>query len=75
MRNCGRHACGRVCCPLAVVALQRKGGKGKKRMQQLDLAEVDDAEGWHTCDLVCNSYLFYWAVVRWLTIVAVHVDV
>jgi transcriptional repressor NF-X1 len=50
IRQCGRHACTRVCCPLA--GQQRKIGKGKKRVVDLSALEAEDVEGWHTCDLV-----------------------
>ncbi|KAG8925884.1 FKBP12-associated protein [Tulasnella sp. 418] len=54
-RNCGKHICGRICCPLAALAGVLDGGKGKKKQREIpsaqDLAELDP-EGWHICDLV-----------------------
>lgn len=52
-RHCGRHACSRVCCPLAAVSQTKKGGKAKRRgAVDAQVLEDEDVEGWHTCDLV-----------------------
>lgn len=59
LRYCGRHACKRVCCPLASLGKVAKG-KGKKKTA-LDLTAVEmldlDADGLHVCDLVCGKPL------------------
>jgi transcriptional repressor NF-X1 len=57
MRHCGRHACGRVCCPLASasVALKKakeKSKRGRGAVLDAQTLEDEDVEGWHTCDLV-----------------------
>ena len=54
MKHCGRHACSRVCCPLAGISqMAKKAGKAKRRGAVDSLAlEEEDVEGWHTCDLV-----------------------
>ncbi len=51
MRNCGRHACSRRCCPLAYKAKV----KGKRR----DLGDTDegDVTGLHACPLPCGKLL------------------
>lgn len=50
LRVCGRHECGRQCCPLSY----RAKYKGKKR----DLSEADDdPHGLHTCQLRCGKTL------------------
>lgn len=59
LRNCGRHQCNRICCPLASVVIAQKG-KGKKRAQgqpqDTDILAGDEAK-WHECDLVCGKWL------------------
>lgn len=59
MRHCGRHACARVCCPLASASLalkkakeKSKRGRGAGAVLDADTLEQEDVEGWHTCDLV-----------------------
>lgn len=59
-RACGRHQCGRVCCPLAYQeALTAK--KGKRRaltlQEALEEQELQDPLGLHTCDKVCGRKL------------------
>ncbi|GAA5977262.1 hypothetical protein JCM10908_004913 [Rhodotorula pacifica] len=61
-RACGRHQCGRVCCPLAYQeALNVGNKKGKKRAMTLQEAmeeqELQDPLGLHTCDKVCGRKL------------------
>lgn len=58
MRHCGRHACSRVCCPLASVSTAMKKGKGKRTAPSLETIEAEDFEGWHNCDLV-SGYVFH----------------
>ncbi|BEI98731.1 hypothetical protein CcaverHIS631_0310300 [Cutaneotrichosporon cavernicola] len=48
LRNCGRHECGRVCCPLSYKA-KRKG----RRALDLDF----DNDDLHQCPLVCGKLL------------------
>ncbi|KAG8974978.1 FKBP12-associated protein [Tulasnella sp. 425] len=60
-KNCGKHICGRVCCPLAALAgVGESSGKGKRRQRNAptaeELAELDP-EGWHVCDYVCGKPL------------------
>jgi transcriptional repressor NF-X1 len=54
MRHCGRHACSRLCCPLAALSKLKTGGKGKKRVAAATDGIAEDVEGWHNCDLVCT---------------------
>lgn len=54
LRNCGRHTCNRVCCPLAHVRVTK--GKGKKKIGAIVDEEVDSS-GWHDCDLPCGKLL------------------
>ncbi|KAI0072069.1 hypothetical protein K474DRAFT_456664 [Panus rudis PR-1116 ss-1] len=64
LRNCGRHECKRVCCPLASLASVTKG-KGKKKGNGAiggggggDTVLLDtEAWRWHECDLVCGKLL------------------
>lgn len=55
MRGCGRHMCGRICCPLAALAGIDSGAKGKGKKKELptesEMKELDP-DGWHLCDLV-----------------------
>ena len=64
MKSCGRHECGRKCCPLSYQeALRAKGSGGKSsRRRGLDQAlEVEmvenDTEGVHACDRMCGRKL------------------
>jgi transcriptional repressor NF-X1 len=58
LRACGRHRCGRVCCPLAALATPAGKGKGKKRATASELpSELADDSGLHECDLVCGKPL------------------
>ncbi|BGP33688.1 FKBP12-associated protein [Rhodotorula toruloides] len=59
---CGRHQCGRTCCPLAYQeALMAGKGKGKKRAVTLQESfaeqEAQDPLGLHLCDRVCGRKL------------------
>lgn len=60
-RACGRHQCGRVCCPLAYQEAFTAGKKGKKRAMSLQEAleeqELQDPLGLHACDKVCGRKL------------------
>lgn len=47
LRNCGRHECGRICCPLSYKA-KRKGRRGIEDHDQDDL---------HVCPLICGKQL------------------
>ncbi|KIJ15343.1 hypothetical protein PAXINDRAFT_115013 [Paxillus involutus ATCC 200175] len=55
LRVCGRHQCGRICCPLA--SLQR--AKGKKRRDPTDtIVELGTEEGGlHECDIPCSRVM------------------
>ncbi|TBU61184.1 hypothetical protein BD310DRAFT_1037442 [Dichomitus squalens] len=53
LRECGRHQCNRICCPLAAVLASLAKGKGKKKPADA----LVDPEGWHQCDLVCGKPL------------------
>jgi transcriptional repressor NF-X1 len=59
MRHCGRHACSRVCCPLAGVSqIAKKAGRAKRRGAiDPQVLEDEDVEGWHVCDLVRYDFL------------------
>ncbi|KAI6151510.1 hypothetical protein BKA82DRAFT_169428 [Pisolithus tinctorius] len=53
-RSCGRHQCGRICCPLASLAI----GKGKKKVRgdaAVDLGT--EPGGLHECDIPCTRVL------------------
>ncbi|KAM0790050.1 hypothetical protein ACM66B_005378 [Microbotryomycetes sp. NB124-2] len=58
VRNCGRHQCARVCCPLSYQEALTAKNKGKKR-QPLDFALQleDDPLGLHMCDRTCGRKL------------------
>ncbi len=60
MKNCGKHNCGRLCCPLSALAGLGETGKKKKKARDLpsaaELAEMDP-EGWHTCTIVRGRYI------------------
>lgn len=70
-RNCGRHVCGRICCPLAALTSLSDNAKGKRKQKEAPSAEELrelDPEGWHTCDLVgimfvslppCSCYILF----------------
>ncbi|WVN85604.1 uncharacterized protein L203_100753 [Cryptococcus depauperatus CBS 7841] len=51
LRNCGRHECGRLCCPLWE---QAKSKNKKKRNDEHDHYVGDDL---HKCHLKCNKIL------------------
>jgi transcriptional repressor NF-X1 len=51
LRNCGKHQCNRICCPLASFVGNK--GKGKKKAEEDTL----DEHGWHICDIVCGKPL------------------
>ncbi|KAF9220771.1 hypothetical protein BS17DRAFT_713315 [Gyrodon lividus] len=61
LRACGRHQCGRLCCPLASLSsIQRS--KTKKRRDPTsatdELEELGSEEGGlHVCDLPCNRVM------------------
>lgn len=59
MRNCGRHECGRKCCPLAyqeaIRANKNKGRRGRQAIEQFE-AESDPL-GLHVCQRVCGRKL------------------
>lgn len=55
LRNCGRHQCRRICCPLASFANAKVKGK-KKATSVMDHFPADE-EGWHQCDIVCEKVL------------------
>lgn len=60
LRSCGRHQCGRICCPLASLAsLQRAAAsKSSKRRDPLPGAELVELENdLHACDLPCGRVL------------------
>ncbi|ORY30230.1 hypothetical protein BCR39DRAFT_530107 [Naematelia encephala] len=52
LRSCGRHECGRVCCPLSYQAKNRKDRK--KEDAHLGNREEDDL---HACPLTCGKLL------------------
>lgn len=59
---CGRHECGRQCCPLQYQeAFQSKAKKGKQRRlglaEQQWQSEVEDPMGLHVCQRVCGRKL------------------
>jgi hypothetical protein len=49
--SCGRHECGRVCCPLSWKA---KASRSKRRPDEVPLQDEDDA---HVCPLTCGKLL------------------
>lgn len=51
LRACGRHECGRKCCPLAY---QEANKKQRRRPLPMD---NDDPLGFHICDRVCGRKL------------------
>ena len=60
LRACGRHQCRRVCCPLAALANNTSGKKGRRRVVDDGLVVVAVGEehgGLHECDLVCGKML------------------
>ena len=64
LRSCGRHQCGRICCPLASLAsLQRAAAaKSSKRREAIhtDLdahLQNDHQRDLHECDLPCGRVL------------------
>jgi len=54
LRTCGRHQCGRLCCPLASVTPLKR--KGKARATALEDLQAD-AGGIHECDIPCRRVL------------------
>ncbi|KAF8548822.1 hypothetical protein OG21DRAFT_1479066 [Imleria badia] len=59
LRSCGRHQCGRICCPLASLAsLQRAAAaKSSKRRDPLPDLDVHLDSDLHECDLACGRVL------------------
>ncbi|KIY52066.1 hypothetical protein FISHEDRAFT_28915, partial [Fistulina hepatica ATCC 64428] len=58
LRACGRHQCGRLCCPLSGFAVKAGGKKGKQRkLLAVDIVGDVDFEGLHQCSLPCNRVL------------------
>jgi transcriptional repressor NF-X1 len=55
LRACGRHQCGRACCPLASLASAAKR-KGKKRGAVTEQVGINEM-GLHECDLICDKML------------------
>lgn len=55
IRNCGKHQCGRRCCPLAHLAGAQTGSTRKKGRQQVQ--EEDDPDHLHECLLQCGRLL------------------
>ncbi|KAH0834956.1 hypothetical protein J3R83DRAFT_10664 [Lanmaoa asiatica] len=60
-RSCGRHQCGRICCPLAPLAPLQRATKSSKRRDALHTeldAQLDPAmRALHECDLPCGRVL------------------
>lgn len=63
-RACGRHQCGRTCCPLAYQEALTAGNKGKNKKRSpvtlqdaLAEQEATDPLGMHTCDRTCGRKL------------------
>lgn len=56
MRTCGRHRCGRICCPLAAVATAKRA-KPKSKRDEVPANVEADTEGLHECDLPCRRIL------------------
>ncbi|KZT20935.1 hypothetical protein NEOLEDRAFT_1244899 [Neolentinus lepideus HHB14362 ss-1] len=54
LRDCGRHQCNRLCCPLASLA---GVGKGKGKRKAAAVGAAVDGTGLHACDLVCGKVL------------------
>ncbi|CAK5272386.1 unnamed protein product [Mycena citricolor] len=59
LRACGRHRCGRICCPLASVAvLQQQKNKSKRhRAAAAQEGLGEEVGGLHECDIVCGKVL------------------
>ncbi|KAL4079530.1 hypothetical protein J3A83DRAFT_1117042 [Scleroderma citrinum] len=54
LRTCGRHHCGRLCCPLAsVIPLKRKGKARGVALEDLGM----EAGRLHECDIPCKRVL------------------
>ena len=51
LRNCGRHECGRLCCPLSYQA------KNRKKRNLTDALRPTTSDDLHTCELVCGRLL------------------
>ena len=52
LRNCGKHQCNKLCCPLYFQAKS----KSKKRLTPAEL-ELQDPAGFHACDVPCGKLL------------------
>ncbi|KAL8290623.1 hypothetical protein RQP46_002881 [Phenoliferia psychrophenolica] len=59
MRSCGRHACGRKCCPLAYQEALLAKAKSKRRplAEMYDMEGENDPMGIHLCERVCGRKL------------------
>ncbi|KAM0751251.1 hypothetical protein T439DRAFT_313553 [Meredithblackwellia eburnea MCA 4105] len=59
VRACGRHACGRKCCPLAYQEALLGKGKSKRRplTEVFEVAGENDPEGFHICERICGRKL------------------
>ncbi|KAF9240460.1 hypothetical protein BU15DRAFT_87666 [Melanogaster broomeanus] len=58
LRACGRHQCGRVCCPLASVQRSRAKKRRDPALATDELEELGTEEGGlHECDLPCNRVM------------------
>ena len=54
LRTCGRHRCGRLCCPLASITPSKR--KGKTRAAFPEDLRMDEG-GLHECDIPCRRVL------------------
>lgn len=57
MRACGRHACGRKCCPLAYQEALLAKSKSKRRPLADQFEAEQDPLGIHQCERVCGRKL------------------
>ncbi|KAL7419049.1 FKBP12-associated protein [Cryptotrichosporon argae] len=55
LRNCGKHECGRVCCPLAFKAKHRK--RNQTDIYNDIVARADGVDDIHDCPLLCGKVL------------------
>lgn len=53
LRNCGRHECRRVCCPLSWKAKR----KGRRHLTDLSDLDIEGDSDLHECPLVCGKLL------------------